>query len=158
MPRYIPSWEGHTSDLAKKYPLQLISPHPRFSFHTNHDHTPWIWDIPSHRRFKDGCYWHVIRIHPSDASARGITDGDIIKIYNDRGAVLGMAHVTERIRPGVVHSYEASSKYDPVDPGKSGSVDKGGCVNLLTPSRMISRNAPGMAPNSCLMEVSKWED
>lgn len=35
MPRYIPSWEGHTSELAKKYPLQLISPHPRFSFHTH---------------------------------------------------------------------------------------------------------------------------
>ena len=51
MPRYIPSWEGHTSELAKKYPLQLISPHPRFSFHTHHDaHVPWLARYPGSSR------------------------------------------------------------------------------------------------------------
>ena len=158
MPRYIPSWEGHTSELAKKYPLQLISPHPRFSFHTHHDtRVPWLGDIPANRIFKDGYYWHVTRIHPSDAKARGIEDGDIVKMYNDRGAVLGIAQVTERMKPGVVHSYESSSKYDPLEPGKPGSVERGGCVNQLTPSRMISKNVPGMAPNSCLIDICKWE-
>jgi len=158
MPRYIPSWEGHTSELAKKYPLQLISPHPRFSFHTHYEaNTPWLGEIPGHRILKDGYYWHVTRIHPSDASARGIKDGDIVKLYNDRGATLGIAQVTERLRPGVVHSYESSGKYDPIEPGKPGSIDRAGCVNLLTPSRMLSKNAPGMAPNSCLVEISKWE-
>ena len=158
MPRYIPSWEGHTSELAKKYPLQLISPHPRFSYHTHHDaHVPWLGDIPGHRISKDGYNWQTMRIHPLDAEARGINDGDIIKMYNDRGAVLGIAKVTETMRPGVVHSYCSSGVYDPLEPGKVGSVDKGGCVNLLTPSRMVSKNAPGMAPNSCLVEVSKWE-
>jgi len=158
MPRYIPSWEGHTSELAKKYPLQLISPHPRFSFHTHHDtHIPWLSEIPGHRILKGGYYWWPMRIHPSDAEARGIKDGDIVKMYNDRGATLGIAQVTERVRPGVVHSYQASAKYDPLEKGKPGSVDRAGCVNLLTPSRMLSRNAPGMAPNSCLIEISKWE-
>ncbi len=158
MPRYIPSWEGHTSELAKKYPLQLISPHARFTFHTNYDaNTPWLGDIPGHRVFKDGYYWHVARIHPSDANARGIKDGDIVKLYNDRGATLGIAQVTERMRPGVVHSYESSGKYDPLEPGKPYSIDRGGCVNLLTPARMVSKNAPGMASNSCLIEISKWE-
>ncbi len=157
MPRYIPSWEGHTSQLAKKYPLQLISPHPRFSFHTHHDiHIPWLEDIPGHRIFKDGYPWHVVRIHSSDASARGVKNGGIVKMYNDRGAVLCVAQVTERMRPGVVHSYESSAKYDPLEKGKPGSVDRGGCVNLLTPSRMLSKNAPGMAPNSCLVEISRW--
>jgi len=158
MPRYIPSWEGHTSELAKKYPLQLISPHPRFSFHTHHDiSTPSTADIPGHRIFKNGYPWQVIRIHPSDASVRGIKDKDIVKMYNDRGAVLGIAQVTERLRPGVVHSYEGSSKYDPLEKGKPNSMDRGGCLNLLTPSRMLSKNAPGMAPHSCLIELSKWE-
>jgi len=158
MPRYIPSWEGHTSELAKKYPLQLISPHPRFSYHTHHDaHVPWLGDIPAHRISKDGYYWQTVSVHPLDADARGIKDGDIIKLYNDRGATLGIARVTERVRPGVIHSYESSGKYDPLEPGKPGSVSRGGCVNLLTPSRMISKNAPGMAPNSCLIEISKWE-
>jgi molybdopterin guanine dinucleotide-containing S/N-oxide reductase-like protein len=155
---YIPSWEGHQSDLAKKYPLQLISPHPRYSFHTQHDsHVPWLSDIPGHRIWKDGYDYQVIHIHPTDAAARGIQNNDIVKLYNDRGAVLLIAQISERIRPGVVHSCEGSAKYDPLEPGKAGSIDRGGCVNLLTPSRMLSKNVPGMAPNSCLVEVSKWE-
>lgn len=158
MPRYIESWEGHKTPLYKKYPLQLISPHPRFSFHTQHDmHVSWLNDIPAHRIKKDGYAWWVIRIHPEDAAVRNIRNHDIVKMYNDRGAVLGIAVVTERVRPGVVHSYEGSSRYDPLEPGKAYSIDKGGCINLLTPGRMISKNAPGMAPNSCLVEIAKWE-
>ncbi len=157
LPRYIPSWEGYDSELAAKYPLQLISPHPRHSYHTQHDaHVPWLGDIPHHRIRKDGYNWQVVRVHPADAKKRGIADGDIIKIYNDRGAVLGIAQVTERMKPGSIHSYESSGVYDPLEPGKPGSVDKGGCVNQLTPSRMMSKNAPGMAPNSCLVEIEKW--
>ena len=159
LPHYIPSWEGHTSELAKKYPLQLISPHPRHSYHTHHDaHVPWLGDIPSHRIAKDGYNWQVMRISPLDADSRGIKDGDIIKMHNDRGAVLGIAQVTERMAPGVVHSYESSGVYDPLERGKVGSIDRGGCVNLLTPARLMSKNAPGMAPNSCLVEISRWEE
>ena len=54
-PRYIPSWEGHHSALYQKYALQLLSPHPRFSFHCHYDkHTDWLNDIPVHRIKKDG--------------------------------------------------------------------------------------------------------
>ena len=156
--RYIPSWEGYDSDLAQRYPLQLISPHPRMTFHTHHDtHAPWLGEIPANRIYKDGYYWHTVRIHPLDAESRGIKDKDIIKLYNDRAAVLGIAQVTERMRPGVVHSYEGSSLYDPVVPGNPDSPDRGGCVNMLTSSRTISQNVPGMAPNSCLVEISRWE-
>jgi trimethylamine-N-oxide reductase (cytochrome c) len=55
-----------------------------------------------------------------------------------------------------MHSYGCSAKYDPVVP-VPGATDKGGCVNLLTSGRMLSKNAPGMAPNSCLIECRKWE-
>jgi anaerobic selenocysteine-containing dehydrogenase len=158
LPRYIPSWEGHTSELTKKYPLQLITPHVRYGYHTQYDtHTPWITDIPGNRILKDGYYWHTTRIHPVDAEARGIRNGDIIKLYNDRGAVLGIAQVTERVMPGVIHSYHGSSKYDPLKPGEPGSIDRAGCVNLLSSSRPMSKNAPGAAWNSCLIEVTKWE-
>jgi anaerobic selenocysteine-containing dehydrogenase len=157
MPHYIPSWEGHRSDLFKTYPLQLVSPHPRFSFHTHYDqHTSWLDEIPTHRILKDGYTWWPARIHPSDAGPRGIQNGDVVKLYNDRGAVLCLAVLTERIRPGIVHSYASSARYDPLEPGKPGSVDRGGCVNLLTSSRMLSKNAPGMTPNSCLIEIEKW--
>lgn len=157
MPRFIPSWEGHTSELAKKYPLQLITPHPRYSFHTHHDaNVTWLGEIKGHRILKDGIFWRPARLNPADAAARGINNGDIIKLYNDRGAVLCIAEVTERMRPGVVHSYYGSGKYDPIEPGNYNSPDRGGCVAILTPSRMLSKNAPGMAPNSCLIEIEKW--
>lgn len=136
----------------------MITGHVRFSYHTQHDNkSPWLDEIPLHRVIKDGYAWWTVRIHQSDAEPRGIRNGDIVKMYNDRGAVLAVAQITERVRPGMAHSYQAGAKYDPLEPGKPGSIDKGGCTNLLTPSRMVSKNAPGMANNSCLIEISKWE-
>ena len=158
MARYIPSWEGYDSPLAKKYPLQLIAPHPRYSYHTHYDaHCEWLADIPGHRIRKNGNNWIVIRIHPDQAKERGIQNRDIIKVFNDRGTVLGIAQVTERVRPGVIHCYTSSGKYDPLEKGKAYSPDRGGCINLLTPVRMLSKNAPGMACNSCLVEIAKWD-
>jgi len=158
IPRYIPSWEGPESELAGRYPLQMISPHPRYSFHSHFDKRgSWINDIPHHRRLVNGYYYWTVRISPSDAAARGIKDGDVVRLFNDRGSVLGAATVTERIKPGVIHAFCSSGKYDPVEPGKAYSLDRGGCVNLLTSDRLMSRNAPGMAPNSCLIEIERWE-
>jgi len=158
MPRYIPSWEGYNSELTQKYPLQMISPHPRYTFHTQHDvSVSWLGEIPGHRVWKDGFNWRPVHIHPSDAEVRDIRQGDIVKIFNDRGTVLCIADVTERVREGVVHAYYGSAKYDPIKPGDPESADRGGCVSLLTPSRMLSKNAPGMAPNSCLVELEKWD-
>ena len=157
-PRYIESWEGHHSDIYKKYPLQLLTPHPRFTFHCHYDkHTDWLDDIPIHRIKKDGYAWWPARLNPDDAGLRGISSGDIVRLYNDRASVLCVAVVTPRIRPGVIHSYASSAKYDPLAPGQADSPDKGGCVSMLTPSRMLSKNVPGMTPNSCLIEIEKWE-
>jgi len=159
MAHYIPSWEGHeTKEVTKYYPLQLITPHVRFSFHTQHDNkNPWLDDIPVHRCKKDGYAYWTIRINPADAKKRGLQHGDLVKVFNDRGAVIASLQVTERVRRGTLHSYQAAAKYDPLEPGKAGSIDRGGCMNLLTPSRWVSKNAPGMACNSCLVEICKWE-
>jgi len=151
-------WEGKYSELAQKYPLVMMTPHMRFSYHTHHDNkSPWLDEIPCHRITKDGYAYWPIRISHEDAHQRGIKHGDIVKVYNDRGAVLGVAWLTERIKKGNLMAYQASSKYDPLEPGKPGSIDRGGCVNLLTPSRMVSKNAPGMACNSVCVEIEKWE-
>lgn len=155
--KYVPSWEGiHTSELYKKYPLQLISPHPRFSFHTQSDAKDCTTnDIKDHRVLVNGYYYWIIRLNPKDALARGIKENDLVKVYNDRGAVLCAAQLTERISPGSAHSYEASAKYDPIgEPGKS--IDRGGCINMLTPSRTIIKKSHAMAANSCLIEIEKW--
>jgi anaerobic selenocysteine-containing dehydrogenase len=156
MTKYIPAWEGHhTTDLYAKYPLQLISPHPRYSFHTMGDgKESWINDIEDHRALIDGYYYWIIRINSRDAAARAIKTNDLVKVFNDRGAVICAAKVTERIPPGTVHSYEGSAVYDPIgEPGAS--PDRGGCINILTPSRPIIKKSHSIAANSCLVEIEK---
>jgi anaerobic selenocysteine-containing dehydrogenase len=157
-PQYIESWEGHhTVDLTEKYPLQLISPHPRFSFHTmGEGKDGWANDIEDHRELKDdGWYYWIIRVNTGDAAARGIADGDLVRAYNDRGSVILAAKVTERVRPGTVHSYESCADYRPLGtPGES--PDRAGCINILTPKRFITPTSPGQACNSCLVDVERW--
>jgi trimethylamine-N-oxide reductase (cytochrome c) len=158
MPTYLEPWEGKYSENAGKYPLVMMTPHMRFSYHTHHDNkSPWLDEIPAHRIVKDGYAYWPIRINHADALKRGIKNGDLIKVYNDRGAILGVAWLTQRIKEGNVLAYQAGAKYDPLEPGKPGSIDRGGCVNLLTPSRMVSKNAPGMACNSVNIEIERWE-
>ena len=156
--KYIPAWEGHhTTALYEKYPLQLISPHPRFSFHTMGDGKDSIVnDVKDHRVLIDGYYYWIVRINPQDAADRGIGHNDLVKVFNDRGAVVCAAQVTERIPSGSVHSYESAADYDPVgEPGES--PDRGGCINILTPSRTIIKKSHGIACNSCLVQIEKWE-
>ena len=97
-----------------------------------------------------------MRLNPGDAAARGVADGDLIRAFNDRGSVLLSAQVTNRVRPGVVHSYESCSDYLPLgEPGRS--TERAGCVNTLTSKRYITPTSTAMAPNSCLIQVEKWE-
>ncbi len=155
--KYIPAWEGHhTENLIAKYPLQLITPHPRYSFHTMSDSKgSWTNDIEDHRCLIGGYYYWILRLNPKDAQSRQINDGDLVRVFNDRGDVICAARLTERLRPGTVHSYESSAKYDPIgEPGFS--ADRGGCINLLTPARPIISKSHSIAANSCLVQIQKW--
>ena len=159
-PQHIESWEGHhTAELYDKYPLQMVSPHPKFSFHTMGDaKDSWTDEIKDHRVLKDdGWYYWIMRVNSKDAAARAIHDGDLIRAYNDRGSVILAAQVTERVAPGTVHSYESCAEYDPLGaPGES--PDRGGCVNILTSKRFVTPTSTGMANNSCLIQVERWTD
>ncbi len=159
MTKYIPAWEGHhTTELYQKYPLQMITPHPRYSFHTMGDgKRSWINDIKDHRILIDGYYYWIVRINSKDAHARGIKENDLVKVFNDRGAVICATQITERVGPGTVHSYEGSAVYDPVgEPGKS--PDRAGCMNILTPGRSIIEKSHSIAANSCLVQIEPWTD
>ena len=159
IPKYIPSWEGHHSDIFKKYPIAMIMPHPRYTMHTSTDaKDSFTNDITDHRVLIDGYYYWIARVNSVDAEARGIKNNDLIRLYNDRGSVICAAQVGERTPPGIIHSYEACADYDPIGtPGASDSIDKSGCVNILSPKRTTTRTANGMANNSCLVEFEKWE-
>jgi trimethylamine-N-oxide reductase (cytochrome c) len=115
----------------------------------------WINDIRDHRVLINDYYYWIVRLNPKDAQARGIKENDLVKVFNDRGAVICAAQLTERVPPGTVHSYEGAAVYDPIgEPGKS--PDRGGCMNILTPSRPIIKKSHSIAANSCLVQIEQW--
>lgn len=155
--RYIPSWEGRGSGAqAVRFPLQLVATHSRYSFHTNVDgKNGFLDDIEDHRvRIGGHAYW-VLRMHADDAAARGIAHHTLVKVFNDRGAVICAADVSPLVAPGVVKSFESSAEYTPLTTGGE-TVDIGGSMNVLTSSRTAIQGTSSMAPNSCLVQVLPW--
>jgi len=157
VPRYIAEGTTHQESLssarAKKYPLLVESPHPRYRFHSQYDTVSWLQEVPAHKVLKDGYYYEALWMNPRDAEARGIEHGDLVQIFNERGSVLTAAYVTERMMPGVVHIPNGAG-YDPIEIGKS---SRGGTINTICPRNTTSKNAFGMAPNAFLAQVEKWE-
>ena len=129
--KWMPHSELQGSPKAQAYPLLVVSNHPRFRFHVQGDDIDWIKEIGKVRG-PDGYMYEPCWIHPSDAEVRGISDGDVIMVHNERGAVLVGALVTERIIPGAL-SIEHGAKIDTVVL-KGKRIDRGGCINLISPS------------------------
>jgi anaerobic selenocysteine-containing dehydrogenase len=156
--KYEPSWEGpHAGEMFGRYPLQLLTPHSKYSFHTQGDgKDSFLLNIADHRVNVNGYYYWVLRLNAKDAAGRGIKKHDLVKVFNDRGAVICAALPTERLARGVCHGYESSAVYDPMgEPGKS--VDRGGCLNLLTPERTQTRSTHSLAGANALVEVELWD-
>ncbi len=155
--KYTPSWESADTPGLEGYPLQLMTPHSRYSFHSQGDgKDSFLNDIADHRMLIDGHYYWVLRLNPQDAVARGIKTGDLVKVFNGRGAVLCAALLTERLRTGVAQGYESSAVYEPMgEPERS--VDRGGCLNLLSPRRSQVKNSHSMSNGTAMVEVVLWD-
>ena len=137
--------------------MQLITPHSKYSYHTQGDgKDSFLLNIEDHRVNIDGYYYWIIRLNAEDAAERGIGKHDLVKVYNDRGAVICAALPTQRLPRGVCHGYESSAMYDPMgEPGKS--VDRGGCLNLLTPERTQTKTTHSLAGANALVEIEPWD-
>jgi anaerobic selenocysteine-containing dehydrogenase len=103
----------------------------------------------------DGYMYEPIWIHPQDAEVRGIKDGDLVKMYNERGIVLGGALVWERITPGAVSSDHGARADMICVGGPDGNIDRGGANNLISPLKGVSKNCWGMATSGFLVDVQK---
>ncbi len=155
--KYMPTYESAEREQGlSDYPLQLLSPHSRYPFHVmGDDEDSNIRDIREHRILVDGHYYLTARMNRQDAEARDIHDDDLIRLWNNRGSVVCAAHVTDRVRPGVISAATASAEYRPAgEPGRS--TDLGGCVNLLTSKKGITDQTHSISPNSTLIQVEKW--
>ncbi len=138
---------------ASKYPLLLISNHPRWREHAQTYGAAWLREIPTCKvRGPDGYQYEPVWLHPKTAAARGIKTGDIVKMYNDRGIVLGGAYVTERIIPGAAYQDHGAN----MDEIVRGQIDRGGSNNMIAPKLGVSKNCTGgMATSGYLVEVEK---
>ena len=153
VPHYIPEWEGrYTLDLIKKYPLQLLTSQPKFRFHGKFNGVSWLREIYKVKG-PDGYEYEPLNMNPVDAEARGLKQGDVVRVFNDRGQILCGVQITERIIQGVAMCNHGSW-HDPLEP-KAGAIDRGGDSNKLTPSRGVSEHHLGGACNSTLVEVEK---
>ncbi|SCC91724.1 Dimethyl sulfoxide/trimethylamine N-oxide reductase [Thiomonas sp. X19] len=133
---------------AQRFPFHLLSPHPRYRLHSQLDNT-WIraWYEVNEREPA----W----INPADAQARGIANGDIIRIFNERGEILAGAMVTDRIMQGVLALHEGAW-YDPANPAKDNTMCKHGLANVLTMDKGASKLSQGNIANTTLVDVEKF--
>jgi anaerobic dimethyl sulfoxide reductase subunit A len=130
----IPTWIPEPTDPV--HPLRLVTPKSRARTHSIHDNQAVLA-----RADRDDLW-----IHPTDAAARGIADGQRVRVFNRRGRTLIPAHVTDRIAPGVVSIKEGAWFALDAD-----GQDTRGCSNLLTDDRSSSAGATPF--NSCSVEV-----
>ena len=155
--KYQPAEDGIHSPDFERYPLQMLTPHSKYSFHTQGDgKDSFLLNIEDHRVKVEGYYYWIMRLNAEDAAARGIKKHDLVKVFNDRGAVICAALPTQRLPRGVCHGYESSAVYDPMgEPGKS--VDRGGCLNLLTPHKSQTKSTHALAGANALVQVEVWD-
>ena len=96
-----------------------------------------------------------VEINTKDAAARGISDGDVVLVHNDRGALLAAAVVSDRVRESVIR-LSTGAWYDPAVPGEPGTLEKHGNPNVLTPDRGTSKLAQGPIAHSALVQIERY--
>ena len=92
LPDYVPNHEAPGQ--SPQYPLAMISPPARNFLNSSFVNVQSLRDIEGRP---------LLEIHPQDAAARGIADGSVVRVFNDRGSHACHAVVCERARPGVVN-------------------------------------------------------
>lgn len=147
-----PVWREPTeylgAPLAARYPLHLLSFQPATRLHGQLD----PGRVAAAARIKGR---EPLLMNPKDAAARGLKDGDILRVFNERGAIAAGLRVTEDIRPGVV-AMATGAWWNPAHPGDPASACLHGNPNVLTSDCGTSRLGQGSAAQSCLVQVEAW--
>jgi biotin/methionine sulfoxide reductase len=142
-----PVWLEPLEWLGKAEPagLHMISNQPHNKLHSQLDH--------GHVSRSDRPRGHEpVMMHPGDAEMRNLTEGQIVRIHNARGACLADLRISDDIRPGVIQ-IATGAWFDP-----DGETCKRGNPNVLTPDKGTSRLAQGPIAHSCLVEVVAYDN
>jgi anaerobic selenocysteine-containing dehydrogenase len=138
VPDFIPPRESKASapQLAKKYPLALVSPAAHAFLNSS------FANLPKQLKQESAPF---VEINPEDAAARGISDGDRVRAFNGRGACELRAVITTRARAGVVVS--PSVWWNKLSPGRAN-------INQLT-SQGLTDMGGGATFYDALVEIEK---
>jgi DmsA/YnfE family anaerobic dimethyl sulfoxide reductase A subunit len=139
IPKYVREWESPFGPEAKRFPLQAIGSHSLSRVHSTHANNPDLREAFPQRVF----------VNPVDAATRGIEDGELVRVFNDRGVTVIPCRVTNRMMPGVV-DIPQGAWWAPDEEG----VDRGGATNVLTSER-LTPYAHGAAAHTCMVEIER---
>jgi trimethylamine-N-oxide reductase (cytochrome c) len=128
--------------------LHLISQHPEYRIHSqmNSADVRALYTVQGRE---------PIEISTVDAEARGIADGDVVRVFNERGQTLAGAVVTDALMPGVVRLAQGSW-YDPDRPGEIGALDKYGSANQVTRDLPSSKIGQATTAHTALVQIEKF--
>ena len=100
LPAWEPPLEAHAdSELAATYPLQLANVRTRYRIHNQFNDAKWIQQFAQPR----------VELNPQEMEKRGLTAGDAVEVYNDRGSFKCIAKANESIRPGSARMFEGQT-------------------------------------------------
>jgi len=131
-----------------KFPLHLLSVQPATRLHSQMDQAKVSRASKIHGR-------EPVTMHTADAAARGLVDGDIVRIHNARGACLAALITTDGLLPGVA-VLPTGAWFDPETPGQPASLCVHGNPNVLTRDTGTSRLGQGPVAQSCLVAIEKF--
>lgn len=142
-----PAWLPSTEQPDDAAPLWLIANQPATRLHSQ-------LDFGSHSQSRKVGGREVARLHPDTAAARGITDGDVIRIFNTRGACLAAAQLTDAVMPGVIH-LPTGAWFDPGPDSDGRDLCVHGNPNVLTRDVGTSRLAQGCCGQVTVVDCEK---
>ncbi|GHF64461.1 molybdopterin-dependent oxidoreductase [Seohaeicola zhoushanensis] len=122
--------------------LHLLSDQPERKLHSQ-------LDASAHSRDNKVGGREQVHLNPADAAERGIADGDVVELSNDRGACLAAARLNDRIMPGVAR-LSTGAWHDPDESGR----DRHGNPNVLTLDKGTSSLAQGSVAQTCLVRIT----
>lgn len=147
-PTWLPPVEGVGSPVMRDYPLHLISNQPATRLHSQLDFG--ATSLASKIQGRE-----PVRIHPTDAAARGIADGDVVRLFNHRGACLAGAVLSQAVRPGVVQ-LATGAWYDPIDRAADNPLCVHGNPNVLTRDAGTSRLAQACTGQLTVVDIERY--
>lgn len=147
-PRWYEPAEWLGGERARRYPLHLLANQPASRLHSQLDGGATSQSSKVQGR-------EPIRMHPSDAAARGLTDGEVVRVFNDRGACLAGVVIDDGLLPRVVQ-LSTGAWYDPADPADPDSLCLHGNPNVLTDDVGTSSLAKGCTGAHVLVEIEKF--